>query len=125
MLGFKSSAQAMLRSGMRFVLRFLCKVYSIRLFFPEPLRIPFSRTFIITAPSFKCKLTFFPMYDLALLAPKFSIVFSPLVFLVSYCVPALLADGYFFASYKNVEFYIFAFASVFPRVFTMLHFSYL
>jgi hypothetical protein len=33
------------------------------------------------------------MYDLALLALKFSIVFSPLVFLVSYFVPALLADG--------------------------------
>lgn len=74
MLGFKSSAQAMLLSGMRFVLRFLRKVYSIRLFFPEPFLIPVSRTFIITAPSFKCKLTFLPMYDLALLAPKFSIV---------------------------------------------------
>jgi hypothetical protein len=42
------------------------------------------------------------MYDLALLALKFSIVFSPLVFLVSYFVPALLADGFFFAFYENV-----------------------
>jgi hypothetical protein len=65
------------------------------------------------------------MYDLTLLTLKFSIVFSPLVFLVSYFVPALLADGYFFAFYLNVEFDVFVFAGVFPRVFTMLHFSYL
>jgi len=44
----------------------------MRLFFPEPLRIPVNCTFTITAPSFKCKLTFLPMQDLALLALKFS-----------------------------------------------------
>jgi len=102
MFGFKSSAQAMFLSGMRVVLRFPHGEYSIRLFFPDPIWIPVNCTFIITAPSFKCRLTFFPMYDLALLALKFSIVFSPLVFLVSYFVPALLADGFFFAFYENV-----------------------
>jgi len=68
MFGFSSSAQAMFLSGMRVVLRFLHGEYSIRLDFPEPLWIPVNCTFIITAPSFKCRLTFFPMYDLALLA---------------------------------------------------------
>jgi len=74
----------------------------MRLFFPEPLWIPINCTFIITAPSFKCRLTFFPMYDLALLMLKFSIAFSPLLFLVSYFAPALLADRQFFAFYLNV-----------------------
>jgi len=102
MFGFKSSAHATFLKGMWMALRFPHGVHTIRLFFPEPLWIPVNCTFIITAPSFKCRLTFFPMYDLALLALKFSIVFSPLVFLVSYFVPALLADGFFFAFYENV-----------------------
>jgi hypothetical protein len=42
------------------------------------------------------------MYDLALLMLKFSIAFSPLLFLVSYFAPALLADRQFFAFYLNV-----------------------
>jgi len=62
----------MLLKGIRLVLRFPYGVYSMRLFFPEPLRIPVNCTFTITAPSFKCRLTFLPMQDLALLALKFS-----------------------------------------------------
>ena len=62
----------MLLKGTRLILRFPYEVYSIRLFFPKPLRIPVNCTFTITAPSFKCRLTFLPMQDLALLALKFS-----------------------------------------------------
>jgi hypothetical protein len=35
--------------------------------------------------------------------------------------PALLAYGQGFAFYLDVEFYVFAFAGVFPGVFTMFH----
>ena len=63
----------MLLKGIRLVLRFPYGVYSMRLFFPEPLRIPVNCTFTITAPSFRCRLTFLPMQDLALLPLKFSV----------------------------------------------------
>lgn len=46
---------------------------------------------------------------------------SPLDFLVSYFVPALLADRKFFAFYLDIEFDVFALTVVFPGVFTMLH----
>jgi hypothetical protein len=46
---------------------------------------------------------------------------SPLVLLVCYLVPALLAYWQFFAFYLNVQFDVFVFAVVFPRVFTMFH----
>jgi hypothetical protein len=65
------------------------------------------------------------MYDLAQLTLKFSIAFSPFLFLVSYFDPALLANGQFFAFYLNVQFDVFAFTVVFPRVFTTLHAFYL
>lgn len=68
------SAQAIFRSGTRTPFRLPCREYSIRLlFFPAPLWSFVNCTFIITAPSFKCRLTFFPTYDLALLALKLSI----------------------------------------------------
>jgi len=47
------------------------------------------------------------------------------VFLVSYFVPALLAYGKFFAFYFYVQLDVLVFAVVFPRVFAMLHASYL
>jgi hypothetical protein len=46
---------------------------------------------------------------------------SPLVLLVSYLVPALLANGQLFAFYLDAKFDVFVFAVVFPGVFTMLH----
>ena len=63
------------------------------------------------------------MNDLALLALKLSIL--PVLFLVSDFAPALLTYRQVFASYLDVEFYVFAFAGVFPRVFTMFHSFYL
>jgi hypothetical protein len=99
-------------------------LYSSKLFFPEPFRIAFNCTFTMTAPSLRCKLTFFPMYDFALLILKFSIQ-SPLLRLVSYFVPALLTNWQRFAFYLDVQFNVFALAMIVPRVFTMLHFIFL
>jgi len=57
---------------------------------------------------------------LALLELKLSML--PFLFLVSDFIPALLADGQFFAFHFDVEFDVFAFAVFFPGVFTMFHF---
>ena len=118
---FSISAQAMVRSGKRVVLWLLLGVNSIRLlFFPATRCRAVSCTFTMTAPSLRCRLTFLPMYDLALLELKDSML--PVLFLVGDFVPALLADGQFFAFYLDVEFDVFAFAAFFPGVFTMFHF---
>jgi hypothetical protein len=60
------------------------------------------------------------MNDLALLALKLSIL--PFLFLIRDFAPALLAYGQVFAFHLDVEFDVFAFARIFPRVFTMFHF---
>ena len=66
----------MLRKGIRDALRFPKGTYSTNIPFPTtPFLILVNCTFTITAPSFKCKFTFFPRKDLALFKPKFSIAF--------------------------------------------------
>jgi hypothetical protein len=47
--------------------------------------------------------------------------FSPLLFLISYFCPALLANRQYFAFYLDIQFDIFAVTSILPGVFTMLH----
>jgi len=76
-LMFSISAQAMLLSGNREALRLTEGEYSTTLlFFPTPLWSLVNCTFIITAPSFRCRLTFLPRNDLALLELKFSIFYQ-------------------------------------------------
>ena len=78
MLSF--SAHAMFLSGTRLAFRLPDGEYSTRLlFFPTFLSIFVNCTFIITPPSFKCRLTFDPINDLALLAQKLSMFTSPLL----------------------------------------------
>jgi hypothetical protein len=43
---------------------------------------------------------------------------SPTKLFIRYAAPALFADGQFFAFEENVKLDIFAFALIFPRVFT-------
>jgi hypothetical protein len=109
----------MVLSGMRLVL-FPQVLYSSKLFFPAPFRIAFNCTFTMTAPSLRCKLTFFPMYDFALLTLKFSIQ-SPLLLLVSYFDPTLITNWQRFTFYLDVQFNVFALAMIVPRVLTVLH----
>jgi len=74
------SAQATFLSGTSVTFCLPVREYSIRLlFFPTPLWSFVSWTLIITAPSFRCRLTFLPMNDLALLALKLSIFTIPLL----------------------------------------------
>jgi len=47
---------------------------------------------------------------------------SPIKVFVCYAIPALFADGYFFSFDDNVEFDVFVFALVFPRIFTVLQY---
>jgi hypothetical protein len=60
------------------------------------------------------------MYDLALLALKFSILLSPLFF--GYFNPALLTNRQSLAVFLDIQFYVFAFAIVIPGIFAMFHF---
>jgi hypothetical protein len=77
---FSISAQAMVLSGKLVVLRLLLEVNSIRLlFFPTPRCSAVSCTFTMTAPSFRCRLTFLPMYDRALFELKLSKFTIPLL----------------------------------------------
>jgi hypothetical protein len=46
-------------------------------------------------------------------------VLSPVKFFFGNTIPTLLADGQFLSFKENVEFDVFAFALVLPRVFTM------
>ena len=76
-LRFSISAQAIYLSGRQVALRFLL-AYSIwLLFLPSPLWSAVKCTLTITAPSFRCRLTFLPIKDLALLALKLSIFTIP------------------------------------------------
>src|SRR4030067_3103043 len=66
----------MFRNGILAVLRFPYGTYSTSIPFPiMPFLIFVNCTFTITAPSFRCKFTFFPRKDLALFKLKFSIAF--------------------------------------------------
>lgn len=75
---FNISAQAITLSGIRAALWLPCETNSIwLLFFPATLCRAVKCTFTMTEPSFRCKLTFLPMYDLALLELKLSIITIP------------------------------------------------
>ncbi len=76
---------------------------------------------MMTDPSFRCRLTFLPMYDLALFRLKLSILL-PLHFFFSKASPALPADGTFFAFEHDVELDVFVKTRVFPRILTVFHF---
>ena len=82
---FMSSAQATFFRGIRIVLCFPDAPYSIWLFFPEILWIPVKWTLTMTAPSFRCRLTFLPRYDLALLALKLSKHFTTRFLRLRFC----------------------------------------
>jgi hypothetical protein len=77
---FSISAQAMVLSGKLVILRLPREVNSIKLlFFPAARCNEVNCTFTMTAPSFRCKLTFLPMYDRALFELKLSIFTIPLL----------------------------------------------
>jgi hypothetical protein len=117
---FNSSAQAMFLKGTKADLRFPKATYSTSLAFPVTFFLIFVNcTFTMTAPSFRCKFTFFPRKDLAVFKLKFSIQVSPLNFFLSNRRPTLLANGQFFSFKQNVQLYVLAFAVMLPRILTM------
>lgn len=96
----------------------------MKLPFPKSsFRMPVKSTFTITDPSFRCRFTFFPMNDFALFKLKLSIgSFAPVYFFLGYIAPALFADRQFFAFHHYIQFDVFAFAFVIPRIFTVFQF---
>jgi hypothetical protein len=123
---FSNSAQAMFRRGIRVLLPLPNGMYSTKLRFPKSFFLkPVNCTFMITAPSLKCKFTFLPKKDLALFKPKLSIDYSPVQLFVCNIIPTLFADWECFTPKQDVKFYVFAAAFSVPRILAMLHFGML
>ena len=79
-----------------------------------------NRTFTITEPSLRWRLTFLPRKDLAVFRPNFSI-FSPLHIFISQSTPASPANWQSLSSEKDVNLNVTAFTFSVPRIFTTLH----
>ena len=60
------------------------------------------------------------MNDLALFKQKLSMVLITPVFAVGYAIPAVLANGQLFTPKENIQFNVFAFAFIVPRISAML-----
>ena len=79
-------AYAMFVMGIFLLLMFLNGMYSISFVFPSSACLMFfNLTFTITAPSFRCKLTFLPMYDFAMFTLKCSMLFTILCLGLRFC----------------------------------------